>query len=202
LHPNSCHRASVLHHAACFLRLLSIYLQPTCSADAGTQDMPSVTAQCFCSTWNQRGNCGPILTTVPLYRIRQFVIFVFCPFTLTSRRQGDAGIQGTLPSARTLFFRSTRNQRGKCDPILVTVRLYCTASFSLLSSSAVHLPARLVAPPMLRSRTLCRRFKHCISFDPETLVGGGRRNSTGSLQYPKADFCKVQVARSDATEAV
>jgi hypothetical protein len=29
-----------------------------------------------------------------------------------------------LPSFPTLFFRSIRNQRGNCDPTLVTVRLY------------------------------------------------------------------------------
>jgi hypothetical protein len=30
-----------------------------------------------------------------------------------------------MPSAPTLNFRSTRNQRGNCTPILATVRLYC-----------------------------------------------------------------------------
>jgi hypothetical protein len=59
-----------------------------------------------------------------LYRILQLEVFVFCPWTRTSSRQGDAGIQDLVPSLITLTFRSTRNQRGNCDPILVTVRLY------------------------------------------------------------------------------
>jgi hypothetical protein len=59
-----------------------------------------------------------------LYRILQLDVFVFCPFTRTSSRPVDAGIQEILPSIITLHFRSTRNQRGNCGPILATVRLY------------------------------------------------------------------------------
>jgi hypothetical protein len=39
----------------------------------------------------------------------------------------DDGIQGIMPSVTTLFFRSTRNQRGICDPIIIaTVQLQRT----------------------------------------------------------------------------
>jgi hypothetical protein len=94
-------------------------------ADAGIQDtMPSVTTLIFRSTWYQCGNCTPILVTVHLYRILQLAVFVFCSFTRTSRRPVDARIQALMPSAITLTFRSTRNQRGNCTPILATVRLY------------------------------------------------------------------------------
>jgi hypothetical protein len=45
------------------------------------------------STWDQNGNCGPILGTVSLYCIPQFDVFVFCPFTRTPLRSvDDAGI--------------------------------------------------------------------------------------------------------------
>jgi hypothetical protein len=50
--------------------------------------------------------------------------FFFCPATLASPRSAAAGIQDMLPSLSTLTFRSTRNQRGNCIPIVATVRLY------------------------------------------------------------------------------
>jgi hypothetical protein len=70
---------------------------------------------------NQRGNCGPILATV---RILQLLIFVYCPFTPTSIRSADDGIQDLLPSVITLTSRSTRDQSGNCRPILATAPLY------------------------------------------------------------------------------
>jgi hypothetical protein len=39
-------------------------------------------------------------------------------------RSVDAGIQDTIPSFPTLFFRSTWNQRSNCGPILASVRFY------------------------------------------------------------------------------
>jgi hypothetical protein len=39
-------------------------------------------------------------------------------------RQADAGILDIMPSAITLFFRSTRDHRGNCGPILLAVRSY------------------------------------------------------------------------------
>jgi hypothetical protein len=42
-----------------------------------------------------------------------------------SIRQGDAGFQGIMPSGRTLCFRSTWNQSGNYDPVIITVRLHC-----------------------------------------------------------------------------
>jgi hypothetical protein len=51
--------------------------------------------------------------------------FFSCPLTRTSNREGLVGIQDITPSAPTLHFNSTRNQRGNCTPILATVRLNC-----------------------------------------------------------------------------
>jgi hypothetical protein len=39
--------------------------------------------------------------------------------------------QVSLPSMPTLFSRSTRNQRGNCGPIRLTVRLYCTSQLAV-----------------------------------------------------------------------
>jgi hypothetical protein len=86
--------------------------------------MPSATALIFRSTWNQRGNCLPILATMRLYRIFQLAVFVFCLFTRASTRPVDAIIQAIMPSLTALFMRSTRNQRSNGTPILVTVREY------------------------------------------------------------------------------
>jgi hypothetical protein len=44
----------------------------------------------------------------------------------------------------------------------------CTESFSLSPSSGVHLPVRLVVPPMLESKPLFHLLRHCFfSFDLE-----------------------------------
>jgi hypothetical protein len=103
----------------------SFTLTSTRSAEAGIQVfLPSIPTLKSRSTRNQCGNYGPILATVPLYRILQFVVFVWCPFTRTFIRPVDAGIQGIMPSLKTLISRSTRHQRGNYDPVLVTVRLY------------------------------------------------------------------------------
>jgi hypothetical protein len=45
----------------------------------------------YSPTRNQRCNLTPILATVRLYYILQYVVFVFCPFTPTSGRPVDAG---------------------------------------------------------------------------------------------------------------
>jgi hypothetical protein len=87
---------------------------------------PFIRTFIFCSTRKQRGNCDPILVTVNLYRILQLDGFAFCPFTPTVTCPIGVGLC-LLPSKTTLFFRSTRNERGNCDPILVAVLLYCTS---------------------------------------------------------------------------
>jgi hypothetical protein len=79
--------------------------------------IPSHFALTFRSTRNELGNCNPILVTVHLYRFLQLKVFVFYPCTLTSTRQGDAGIQDITPSLVNLTFRSISNQRGNCNPI-------------------------------------------------------------------------------------
>jgi hypothetical protein len=114
----SCPKAGALLRMACsssltVLRLGSGFLSTSCNTD-------------FRSTWNQRGNCNPILATVRLYRILQLDAFVFCPFTRTSIRPVDTGIQYITPSRlpTTLGFRSTKNQPGDCIPILVVMLLY------------------------------------------------------------------------------
>jgi hypothetical protein len=95
------------------------------SIDAGIQCiMPSATTLQSRSTRNQRGNCGLILAAVHLYRILQLTVFNRCPFTLASTCSVDVGMQDIMPSMTTLYFRSTRNQRGNYDPIFATVCLY------------------------------------------------------------------------------
>jgi hypothetical protein len=66
----------------------------------------------------------PIFATVRLYSIFQLAVFDCCSFTRTFIRLVDAGIEDLTPSVVTLIFRSTRNQRGNCTPILVPVCLY------------------------------------------------------------------------------
>jgi hypothetical protein len=78
----------------------------------------------FRSTVKQRDNCDPIHVTVRLYRILQFAVFIFCRFTRTSSRPVDTAIQAIMPPITTLLFRSARNQRGNCGPILAAMRLY------------------------------------------------------------------------------
>jgi hypothetical protein len=118
--------------------------------------MPSVIRLLCRSTWNQRGNCGPILDTVHSYRILQLSHFVFCSCTRTrtSIRLVDAGIQGIMPSAITLCLRSTKNQRGNCTPILSIVSLYCIlqpvfffcCSDSLASSHSADVGIHVIVP--------------------------------------------------------
>jgi hypothetical protein len=86
--------------------------------------MPSDITLSLRSTRNQRGNRTPILATVRFNRILQLHGFVFCPFTLTSFRPFNIGIQDIMPSVPTLLYRSTRNQRSNRTPILATVQLY------------------------------------------------------------------------------
>jgi hypothetical protein len=92
---------------------------------------------------DQRGNCGPILATLRLYRILQLDVFDFFPCTLTS---SHARIQGIIPSAPTLNVRSTRNEQGNRDPILVTLRLYRMLQLAVLDSCPFTLaPTRSAA---------------------------------------------------------
>jgi hypothetical protein len=71
-------------------------------------------------------------------------------------RQGDAGIQ-ILPSATTLSFRSTRNQRSNCSPIIATVRMYCILQlavfvfcpFTLVSIHPVNAGIQDIVPSII-----------------------------------------------------
>jgi hypothetical protein len=110
---NFCQCALVPYPSACCLRLLSIY-----PCDGGIQDIhSSVPTLTICSTRNQRCNFTPILATVRLHYILQYVVFVFCPITPTSSRPVDAGIQDNIPFVTTLFLTSTWNQSSNCRPI-------------------------------------------------------------------------------------
>jgi hypothetical protein len=84
--------------------------------------MPSIAALVPRSTWDQRGNCLPIIGTVRWYRILQHLVFVICPMTRPCRRPADGRIQGIMPSTEALTPCSPRDQRSNCLPILVTVR--------------------------------------------------------------------------------
>jgi hypothetical protein len=44
---------------------------------------------------------------------------------------------------------------------------FSTASFSVLSSSVVHLPLRAVVSSLLESKVLYHLFNHCVLFDPK-----------------------------------
>jgi hypothetical protein len=117
---------------------LSAAVASTHCADIGTQDfIPSLAALSIHSTRNQFSNCDPIHVTVRLYYIPQLAVFVCCPFTRTSIRPDDVGIQDMVPSVMTLHFFLTWNQRG---PILATVRFYR----SIQLGSSVYLPVRPV----------------------------------------------------------
>jgi hypothetical protein len=96
-------------------------------------DTPSSPTLHSCSTQNQRGNCVPMLAAVRLYSTLQLDVFIFCPATRTSTRQGDTGTTVNaaitasamvvvaaavlaIISSPTLIFRSTRNEHGYCAP--------------------------------------------------------------------------------------
>jgi hypothetical protein len=125
----------------------------------------SVRALKFRFTWNQRGNCSPILPTVRLYRIFQVDVFVFYPFTITSIPPVDAGIQGR-PSVTTLSFRSTRNQRGNCGPILATVRLYRILQVEVF----LFCPMTRMCRSMLETKVSHHLLRHCTFVRPGTSV--------------------------------
>jgi hypothetical protein len=71
----------------------------------------------FCSTQNERGNCDPILVTARFYCILQLDVFICCLATLASTHCAYVGDQCIMPNPTTLFYRSTRNERGSCNPI-------------------------------------------------------------------------------------
>jgi hypothetical protein len=75
------------------------------SADGWIQVIrPSVLTLTIRWMRNQRCNCTPIFATVRLYCILRHAVFVFFPFTPTSSRLVDAGIQDIAPSIPTLLF--------------------------------------------------------------------------------------------------
>jgi hypothetical protein len=92
--------------------------------------------------------------------------------TRTSSRQGDAGIQGIIPSIPTLLCRSTRNQCGSFGPILAIVRLYCILQlavfvfcpFTLASTRPVDAVLQDAMPPAttLYFRPIWNQRDNCL----------------------------------------
>jgi hypothetical protein len=135
LQPNSCHRGFLLHPSACYLRLYSIY--PGVRSPGRRWHHRHVSIfyyTVFAFDPEPARKLHPMFATLRLCCILQLAIFVSCPGTRTSILPVDAGTQGRTPSILTLMFRSTRNQRGNCNPIcsvLLAVLLlagirYCT----------------------------------------------------------------------------
>jgi hypothetical protein len=108
--------------------------------------VPSTPTLAFRSTRNQCGNSSPVLAIVHVYCILQRAVFFFCPSNQMCDRLVILGVQGTVPSTRTLVFRSVASQflplcfstasfcqRGNCNPIrpvhpailLLAGYLYC-----------------------------------------------------------------------------
>jgi hypothetical protein len=108
--------------------------------------VPSTPTLIFRSTGNQRGDCLPILAIVHAYCILQLAVFFFCPFAFMCGRLVALAGQGTVPSIQTLLFRSTRNQRGNCSPILAIVLLYCILQLAVFFfCPSTHMCGHLVA---------------------------------------------------------
>jgi hypothetical protein len=97
-----------------------------------------------------------------LYSILQLAVFGCCPSTtLVSTRLANGGIQDIVPSVPALIFRSTRNQSGKCTPILVDVRLYRIFQHAAF----VFFPFTALLPPVRAMRgfkTSCHLLQHCF----------------------------------------
>jgi hypothetical protein len=82
---------------------------------------------------------------VLLYCIPQLVVFVFCTCTHRYTRPVDAVILGVMSSIRTLYFRSTCNRRGNCDPILATVYSHCILQLAVfVCCSHLRVCSRLI----------------------------------------------------------
>jgi hypothetical protein len=134
LQTNYWYREFAPHTSACRLRLLPIHPYTHSLGRYWDPRRPSICSNIvFRSTRNQRGNfIPPILTTVHLQYILQLAVFAFCRFSPTFIRPVDAEIQAIKPPVFTLIFRSTRDQRGNCDPIVATERLYCNLQLACL----------------------------------------------------------------------
>jgi hypothetical protein len=108
----------------------------------------------------------PPAHTVHLYRLLQLDVFVCCPFTRASTRSADAGVQDIIPSFITLLFIRPGTSAAIAAQSLPPC--ICTESFSLLSSSFVHLPARAVDGSMLFFKMLCHLVQHSFCVRPGT----------------------------------
>jgi hypothetical protein len=75
------------------------------------------------------------------------------------------------PSILTLHFRSTRIQCGNSSSIF-TIVCFSTVSFSVLSSSVIHLPSRAVVSSLLERKAIVP--------PPRTLLYRSTRNQLGN----------------------
>ena len=99
----------VLYRMMCMLyRMLSSYL---CSYKHG-QNIECIVVSII-------SYCSPQAMFLPLKRVE---------YTY-GRSSANAGVQDLVPSIHTLPFRSTRNKRSNCIPVLAIVFLYCSHQF-------------------------------------------------------------------------
>jgi hypothetical protein len=103
----------------------------------------------------------PCVCTAPFSLLSSSAVLSRTPIRLV-----NAGIQDIVPSGRTLHFRSTRNQRGNCCPILATMRLYCTLQLAVfICCPLTRTSIRLVDAGI---QDLCHLLQHCIFVRPGT----------------------------------
>jgi hypothetical protein len=115
------------------------------------------------STRSQRGNGDLILATVRLYCILQIAIFILFPSPVTIFAW-LIKMSCHLPEQCFSVRPGIRSEiEGQSLPPCVR-----TESFSLMSSSSVHLPVRPVVPSMLCFKKSCHLLQHCFDVRPGT----------------------------------
>jgi hypothetical protein len=119
---------------------------------------PSVTTLSSRSSQNQRGNCDRILA--PCLCIAFFSLLSSSLSHLPVRPPVSLMLRFKAPCQRFLHCIFVRpGTRADIAPHFLPLCV-CTASFSLLSSTAVQLPVRPFARPMLGSRTSFHLLQH------------------------------------------
>jgi hypothetical protein len=124
--------------------------------------MPSTATLSTRATRNQPSNFLPTLGTVRSYRIPQLHVCVFCPFA----RKRRVYVGDRMPSTAT--FVSVRPGTSAVIAFQFLPSCSPTASFNVLSSSAVHLPARAVVGSMLETKVSHHLLRHCFCVRPGT----------------------------------
>jgi hypothetical protein len=130
--------------------------------DVGIQDiLPPLTTPTSCSTWNQRGNCGPILYTVHLDRILQVVHLPIRPAVKVM-----LGFKASCHLLRYCCCVRPGTSAAIAPQFLPSC--VCTAAFSMLSSSSLHVPVRSFSRSMLGSNASRHLHRHCVCVRPGT----------------------------------